>query len=307
MQREMETLSVPTLVVSQREPEHLQTLNAAVRNAQPGTRILVRPGLYRESLVLDKPLELIGDGPKEEIVIESTEARCVLVQAEHALLRGLTIRSQVGLKGNKYYALEIVQGRPLIEDCDLTSDAFACVAIHGPAASPILRSCRIHDGGGVGVSFYEGGRGLVEHCDIFANRYAGVEICEESAPVIRRCQIHHNRGDGIWAYHDGQGTVEDCLIFDNARAGIRLEQGSHVTIRGGLIQDRIVTYKADPGLTRRWALGGAIVGAVILGAIGRNLLGILLGAMLGAFIGAIIAGAISGMLGSAGPPQDRRS
>ncbi len=301
----MESLVAPTLIVSQREPEHLKTLNAAVRNAQPGTRILVRPGLYNESLILDKPLEIIGDGPREEIIVESTEARCMLVQAEHALVRGLTIRSQVGLKGNKYYALEIVQGRPLIENCDITSDTFACVAIHGPAANPILRRCRIHHGGGVGVSFYEGSRGIVEDCDIFANKYAGVEICEDSAPVIRHSRIHHNKGDGIWAYHSGQGAIEDCVIFDNARAGIRFEQGSHLTIRGGLIQDRIMTYKADPGLARRWAIGGAIVGAVILGAIGRNLLGILLGAVLGALIGAIIAGAISGMLGSAQSARDK--
>lgn len=303
----METLAIPILIVSQREPEHLKTLNAAVRNAQPGTRILIRPGLYHESLVLDKPLELIGDGPREEIIIESTESRCVLVQADHALLRGLTIRSQVDLKGNKYYAMEIVQGRPLIENCDITSDAFACIAVHGPAANPTFRQCRIHDGGGVGLSFYEGGRGVVEDCEIFANRYAGVEICEESAPLIRHCRIHHNKGDGIWAYHSGQGTVEDCLVFGNARAGIRLEQGSHLTIRGGLIQDRIMTYRANPGLARRWILGGAVLGAAILGAIGRNLLGVLLGAMLGALIGAIIAGAISGMLGSAISSQDKGS
>jgi len=301
----METLTVSTLIVSQQEPEHLKTLNAAVRNAQPGTRILVRPGLYRESLVLDKPLEIIGDGPREKIIIESTEAYCVLVQTEHALLRGLTIRSQVGLKGNKYYALEIVQGRPLIEDCDITSDTFACVAVHGPVANPILRGCHIHDGGGVGISFYEGGRGVVEECDIFANKYAGIEICEESAPILRRCQIHHNRGDGIWVYHNGQGTIEDCMIFDNARAGVRFEQGSHVAIQGGLIRDRIITYQVNPGLARRWTLGGAMVGALILGIIGRNLLGALLGAMLGALIGAIIAGAISGMLGSTGPAPDR--
>ncbi|MCS7219917.1 MAG: right-handed parallel beta-helix repeat-containing protein [Anaerolineae bacterium] len=286
------------LIVSQREPEHLKTLNAAVRNAQPGTRIFIRPGLYHESLVLDKPLELIGDGPIEEIIIESTESRCVLVQADQAILRGLTIRSSVGLRGNKYYALEVIQGQPLIENCDITSDAFACVAVHGPAANPTLRQSRIHDGEGVGVSFYEGSRGIVEECEIFANKYAGVEICEDSAPVIRRCRIHHNKGDGIWAYHSGQGTVEDCLIFGNARAGIRLEQGSHLTIRDGFIQDRIITYRDNPGLTRRWTLGGAIAGAVILGAIGQNLLGILLGAMLGALAGVIIAGTISGLLGS---------
>jgi hypothetical protein len=34
--------------------------------ARPGDRILVRPGLYQEGLMIDKPLEIIGEGPVQE-------------------------------------------------------------------------------------------------------------------------------------------------------------------------------------------------------------------------------------------------
>ena len=39
------------------------TVGAAIKAAKPGDRILVRPGLYEEGLVVDKPLEILGDGP----------------------------------------------------------------------------------------------------------------------------------------------------------------------------------------------------------------------------------------------------
>ena len=39
------------------------TVSAAIKAAKPGDRILVRPGLYEEGLVVDKPLEILGDGP----------------------------------------------------------------------------------------------------------------------------------------------------------------------------------------------------------------------------------------------------
>jgi len=295
----VQALTVPTLIVSQQEEGHLHTLNAAVRNTPPGARILVRPGLYNEALFIDKPLEIIGDGLAADIIIESAESCCIVMQTDHALLRGLTIRSQVGLKGNKYYAIDIPRGQLEVEDCDITSDTFACVAIHGPTANPIIRRCRIHDGEGVGVSIYEGGRGVLEDCNIVGNKYAGVEICEDSTLVLRHCQVHNNRGDGIWAYHSAQATVEDCLVFDNARAGIRIQEGCDLTIRGGLVQDPVVTYKADRNISRRWVIGSAIIGAIVLGAIGKGLLGALLGAILGAMIGAIIAGTISGLLGQA--------
>ena len=40
------------------------TIAEAIQAANPGDRILVRPGLYQEGLVLDKPLEIIGEAVK---------------------------------------------------------------------------------------------------------------------------------------------------------------------------------------------------------------------------------------------------
>ena len=47
------------------------TISAAIEHAAPGQRILVRPGRYREGLRLEKPLEIIGDGHRDDIVVEA--------------------------------------------------------------------------------------------------------------------------------------------------------------------------------------------------------------------------------------------
>jgi F-box protein 11 len=44
----------PSVIVARVGPAHYRTIGDAIRAAQPGAEILVRPGLYRESLVLDK-------------------------------------------------------------------------------------------------------------------------------------------------------------------------------------------------------------------------------------------------------------
>ena len=67
------------------------------------------------------------------------------------------------------------KGRPLLEDCDITSDSLACVAINA-GADPIIRRCRIHDGRASGVLVYRQGQGTLEDCDIFANAFDGVAI-----------------------------------------------------------------------------------------------------------------------------------
>jgi hypothetical protein len=50
----------PTHVVDAFQRGDFATIGAAIKAARPGDRILVRPGLYQEGLVVDKPLEILG-------------------------------------------------------------------------------------------------------------------------------------------------------------------------------------------------------------------------------------------------------
>src|SRR5437879_2720367 len=62
-----------TLTVAPAGAADFRTVQEAIRSAQPAARILVRPGRYEEGVTLDKDLEICGDGPREEIVIESPD------------------------------------------------------------------------------------------------------------------------------------------------------------------------------------------------------------------------------------------
>ncbi len=231
------------------------SIGAALRDALPGARIEARPGLYRESLVIDKRVEIVGVGKVEDIIVEATDANCLVMRADEAVVRGLTLcgRGGSGSAGGGYYAVDIPQGRLELEGCVITSDALACVAIHGETADPVLRRCTIRDGAASGVLVYERARGTIEDCDIAANALAGVEIAQESAPVIRRCTVRDGRAGGIVLYEGGRGTVEDCAIVGNARAGIEIRQGS------------------DP-LIQRCAIHGGKTGGVVIRARGRGTL-----------------------------------
>ena len=84
------------LIVSQGGGGQFQTINEAIKNTPAGGRILVRPGLYKESLVLDKRVEIIGDGPREQIIIESTNANGITMKTDSAIVKGLTVRTRNG-------------------------------------------------------------------------------------------------------------------------------------------------------------------------------------------------------------------
>jgi parallel beta-helix repeat protein len=211
-----------------------QTISAAIEKAKAGDRILVKPGVYKEDLVIDKPLEIIGDGDVAEIVVESKNADCIFMKTDKALVRGLSLRN----RAEGCYAVYIPQGQLTLEYCDITSDALSCVGIHGSEAEGIVSYCKIHDAKeGAGVYVYENCTGQIENCEIFGNADSGIEISEGGNPVVQHCKIHDGKGSGVFVNKNGTGRIENCEIFGNAKAGIEISEGGNPVVQHCKIHD----------------------------------------------------------------------
>ena len=221
----------PTRVVDPMHRGDFTTISDAISKSAPGTRILVRPGLYSEPLVIDKPLEIIGDGEHGDVVIQVSGKDVILFRTTMGRVANLTLR-QAG--GENCYAVDIAQGRLELEDCDVTSQSLACVGIYN-GADPRLRRNRIHDGKEGGVLIYERGLGTLEDNDIFGNTLAGVVIATGGNPTLRRNRIHDGKHSGVMVYASGQGTLEDNDIFGNAVAGVQIKTGGNPTLRNNRI------------------------------------------------------------------------
>ena len=223
-----------TLVVDQMHRGDYVTITEAIALANPGDRILVRPDFYQESLVIDKPLEIIGDGEPGEVVIQVLGNHVISFKATRGRVTNLTLQ-QIGGAGD-WHGVDIAQGRLDLDDCDITSQSAACVGIHDGAA-PRLRRNRIHDCKQAGVFIYDNGQGMLEDNEIFGNGYAGIEIKTGSNPIVRRNRIYGGKQSGIYIYKNGLGLLEENQIFGNAFSGIRITTGGNPTIRRNRIHD----------------------------------------------------------------------
>lgn len=225
----------PTIIVAKDGGGQYTTIVEAIKNAKPGTRIMVRPGFYKEGLAIDKRLEIIGDGPLGDIVIESTDTYCIRMQTDRATVRGLTLRGRTAPK--EFFAVDIPRGQLILEDCDITSDTLAAVAIHGSMADPIIRRSKIHNSKSGGVFVYEQGKGTIEDCDIYGNVNAAIEIKDGSSTVVRRSKLHDNKASGVYVWKNSKGTIEDCDIYGNDYAAITIGEYADPTIRKCKIHD----------------------------------------------------------------------
>jgi parallel beta-helix repeat protein len=222
------------------------TVSAAIQAAKPGDRILVRPGLYEEALVVDKPLEILGDGPVSDIEIRARGAHVLVFQASIGRVANLTLR-QAGGEGT-WFGVDIGQGGLALEGCDISSQSSACLEIRD-GADPRLRRNQIHNGKQGGVFVYNGGLGTLEDNHITGNALAGVAIATGADPTLRRNQIHDNQ-NGVLIHIRGLGTLEDNDIT-GAVSGVQINSGSNPTLRGNQIHDN----KANGVLVNDGGLG----------------------------------------------------
>lgn len=259
-----------TLTVSSDGSGDYKTIREAIRNAQTGMRILVRPGLYREGVIINKPVKIIGDGPEGSIIIESTNSNCILMQTDQAEVRGLTLHGIAGQKKNKYFTVDIPQGQLVLADCDITSDSLSCVSVQGATANPIIQGCKIHDGAQAGIFFQKNSRGTVEDCDIFGNGLSGIAIRENSDPIIQRCKLHDGQQGGVLVYENGLGTVEDCEIFGHALSGVEIRTNGNPVIRRCKVNQNkgrgIYVHDNGLGTVENSDLTGNILGAFSIDA-----------------------------------------
>lgn len=211
-----------TLVVGIDHP----MITKAIEAANPGDRILIRPGLYREGLVMDKPLEIIGEGSPGNVVVQARGKSALLFQTTMGLVTNLTLQQ---MEGGEWHCVDIAQGRLDLKGCDITSQSRACVAIHG-GADPRLRCNRIHGGKFSGVYVYDNGRGTLVDNDIFENDRCGVKIDGGNLTLCHN-RINENREDGVYVYDNGQGVLVDNDIFGNAHDGVEIKTGSNLTLR----------------------------------------------------------------------------
>lgn len=230
---QVNTSTTADIVVSAGGGGDYFSIGDALRSAAPGSRLLVRAGLYEEGIKMDKEIEIVGDGPPEKIIVSGRAASCVEMRAGRARVAGLTLRGS----GEGFFAVDVVQGRLLLEDCDVTSESLSCVAVHGTSAEPLIRRCRIHGGADSGLYFFDGAAGTLEECEVYANANVGVAIKGRAHAVVRRSRIYGGENAGVVVWEHATGLLEECEIYGNRLTGVGVSDGGKLTARACRIYD----------------------------------------------------------------------
>lgn len=221
-----------TLVVASRGNERFRTIMSAVNAADPGDRILIRPGSYQENVEIEKPLQLVGDGNRDQIVVEPKSGDPVKCVAGPTHIANMVIRVTGG--GSARNAIYCRHSPELtIENCELTSSAGITLAL-GMTCSVTLRNNWIHHGSAYGVYIYDHATALLEENVIEANASVGVQIADDARATLRRNRIHGNKYTAISVEGSAHCLAEQNDLRGSLHGVWNIKQPDNVTRSGNL-------------------------------------------------------------------------
>jgi serine/threonine protein kinase len=197
------------------------SLKVALRQALPGTEIILMPGVYRESVVVDKGVAILALGEPGEVVLEGQAGPVLLLRSAGISLHGLTVQAGTG-----QVAVRVEAGSAQIEACEILGgtvwvDSGAQVSLHGS---------RVSAEGGVGLKVQSRGQALAETCS-FQGKSGAVELEESARLQLTSCSLMDSSFAGLLALEQSHAVLEDCDIGGHACAGVHVLAGANVALR----------------------------------------------------------------------------
>jgi len=206
------------------------TLAEALRTAGRNTCLMLKPGVYKESLVIKKNLQIRADGQPGEIVLEAV-APVISLDGHCLFISGITLKGIPGKERKPAATVEVKSGHLAMEYCDLTCDSSSIVEVRGAKSEVILLHCHLHDGKAGGIVFQEEAVGYLEDCNFYQNKLSHIVIGKGCAPTLSSCKISNALMAGIYINDGGAGLIENCDIWGNAVAGIQCQRKGNPRVR----------------------------------------------------------------------------
>ncbi len=211
--------------------QQLQTTNQyVIYNTRPllPTTIKLLPGIYRESVLIDRDVYIIGCSQDHQQVIlekEKSENTILLFKTNRAVLKNLIIRDPLVKYASSFGACVrfVGEGQSSLVDCQLVG-----VMVHiEKYANPSIVNCSISDSKLRGIHVLQFGKGFIYNSQISNSTQPNILVESFGEPTISHCKVFDGKSEGILFSDRALGLVKKCDIYNNQSSGIKVMNQSN--------------------------------------------------------------------------------
>ena len=198
-----------TITVDDDGGQDYAKIQDAIDNANNNDTIRVYEGNYKENVVIDKSIKMIGNGSANTTIDGESGGTVININADNVEI------SKFFITGNAPYGtigagIKVYTSNNLISNCNISNN-------------------------NRGISFEDLSKNnTIKYCNILTNRDYGLHLRYSSNITITNCNILKNRRWGIVFYHSNNNTISNCNISDNHDKGISLSDSSNCTISNNI-------------------------------------------------------------------------
>ncbi len=246
------------------------SIQEAINAASNGDTIFVYNGMYKENVVIDKSINLIGESIDETIIDGNRSNDVIRVEAGNVKIANFTIQYS-GRKENmagiyivgSYCRIEnckiiknnrgiyMISDNNVIRDCSINICSKSCIAVYGGnhnnfnnlslssagwcgiyiwGGNSIIENCSIRDCGTRGIYLYNGGHNTIKNCVITDTQIHGITLLLSDNNVITNCSFSSHKYFGIYLNQSNSNLISKCESFENKISGVFIKMCSQVVV-----------------------------------------------------------------------------
>jgi nitrous oxidase accessory protein len=213
-------------------------LEAAIAAAEPGDTLLVHAGTYRGSVIIDKPLVVLGTNGS--VLDGGGKGRVLTVDAADAVVRGLTVKNSGSSLADEDSGIFVTAGatRALIENNTLRNNLIG-VYLKGPAEAHVSnnvvvgrRDLRMNERGN-GIHLWNTPGSIIEDNDIRYGR-DGIFVTTSRDNVFRGNRLRDLRFAVHYMYTNFSEVSHN--VSTNNHVGYAIMFSHQLEVRGNVSQ-----------------------------------------------------------------------
>lgn len=185
-----------------------QYIQDAIDNATTHATIYILKGVYHETIIVDKPLTIIGENQTGTILDGSYQPKIITLLSDYVTVQNLTIRNSGGYQNNAGIYINSQHNR--IINCDIYRTKTAIYL--NTTTNNIIQQCTLYTNG-EGIYLQSSSNTIIQNTTCTHNGL-GINLNNSNHIVITQCTASTN-GIGFFLNNSNNCTITYSAAYNN--------------------------------------------------------------------------------------------